>query len=144
MKPRQPGKTYYTASGDANGMPTDIDDTDTIPELIFYTHPQNRPPIYCSDYTPLHEGKGGQPPLNDRSYIEWDVSIDANGNKKILKGTLKDAVVWRIGRVYNPQGSRQSTGKRLAIKTNEPLAFTRDYRSFPMMEVQLDPERVYI
>ncbi len=141
MKPRLPGKAYYTATGDSNQMPTDIADTDTIPELIFYTHPENRPPIYCSDYSALLECKGGQPPLYDRSYIEWEVGPD---KKTIVKGQLRDAVVWDIGRVYSTQSSRQSTGSRLAIKSTEPLAFTRDYRSFPMLEVQLDPQRVYV
>lgn len=139
LKPRIPGKRFYNTAGETMVVPSDIRDWDTIPDFSFYTNEVNKPPVFCSDNTALFENKGGQPPLHDRSYIDWE--CDADG--KIRCGELKDGLVWKLGRVYSLQTSRAANTSRLTIKSSDPLQWARDYNTFPMMEVQLDPQRIY-
>jgi hypothetical protein len=139
VKPRLVKNNYYNPSGEVMALPSTYKDYDTIPDFMFYTNVDNKPPVRCSDNTAELEGKGGQPPLYDRSYIDWD--CDKSGNP--VRGTLKDALVWKIGAVYSMQTSRAANVSRLNVKPAEPLAFERDYNTFPMMEVFLNPSRVY-
>jgi hypothetical protein len=149
IKPRKiKGGKSYNELGDPKNVPTGIEDYHTCPDFFFYTHPANRPPPYCTDQSKaLDEAKGNQPPLTDRAYIDWTVTEDSMTKVKTYEGEIKDAIVWKIGRVYRLEQSRntvRSVGtSRIYEKSQEPLSFEKDYRTYPMIEIQLDPTRVY-
>ena len=141
IKPRKPGKKFYNQLGEPLQISDDIKDTDLIPDFFFYTHPSNKPPPRCSNLSVLLEGKGDQPALTDRCYIEW--TVDQSTGE--MTGELKDGIVWKIGRVYRGETGRSVVGgtSRFNEKPQEPLTFTKDYRTYPLIEIALDPKRVY-
>ena len=141
IKPRLLDKQYFDPSGNLVAQATDNKVTDTVPDVIFYTNPHNKPPPYHSDNTALSKLTGGQPPLYDRAWIEW--ICDAQG--KIIRGELRDGLVWRIGRVYNTYTVRSVTHGRLNNTPSAPLPFAKNYNKagYEEIEIMVDSKRIY-
>ena len=145
IKGVKPQRDYATPSQVALKVPEIVDDFDIVPDILFYSRQTNLPPPRTTDLTELYKCEGGQPPLTDRCYIEWnfDERFSASRQKKPVMGKLKEGPLWQIGRNYNRESAFNSNGvSRLNTKQKEPLPFSINFNALPKMEIQVDIERI--
>jgi len=145
IKGVRPQKDFGNPKQVGMRVPPEVCDWDIVPDVFFYSRQSNQEPPYLSDSTELYKCEGGQPPLADRAYIEWeyDSRLPIATQRRPQVGKVKQALLWKIGRNYNRETAFNSQGNsRLQTKAKEPLPFSINFNALPKMEFQVDIKKI--
>lgn len=132
-----PPSKIMNAAGDTVRIPAKLGFL--VPDLVFFTRKDDGLPERQSSEAMriLAEKKGEQPPLDDFSYIDWQYS----GTSLVpTHGILRQGLLYKLGTCLHYY---KASNDRLPGQKKESLQYVTDYRSFPMIEIMLNIERIY-
>jgi hypothetical protein len=130
---------------DVAGRETSLNSRVTlVPDLVFFSRKDDKLPERQSTEALriLKECKGDQPPLDDFSYIEWVYGTDTDPKQSTYPthGFLRQALLYKLGTCLHYY---RASNDRLPGQKKEALQYVTDYRTFPMIEIMLNIERIH-